>query len=73
MKDINNRIDWIAAKEKEAEIIAKRQIIIEHIEECACELHNAYFGEDFSREALLKSEEFLSEFASYLKSLNRRN
>lgn len=65
-----NRIDWSAAKLKEAEIKRKRSDLIEEIEDCASELNNAYFGAEFDREALRKSEEFLSTYAGFLRGLN---
>lgn len=55
--DLNNRIDEFF---REHEARQERKKLIEkiaEIEECACDLHDAYFGNEFSRESLLKSEE----------------
>ena len=68
--DLNNRIDEFfrehEARQEKKKLIEK----ISEIEECACDLHDAYFGNEFSRESLLKSEELLIEFICYLKRQN---
>jgi hypothetical protein len=43
---------------------------IAEIEECACDLHDAFFGHEFDRDALLRSEEFLMEYVNFLKGIN---
>ncbi len=65
-----NRIDWAQAKFRDEQIKAKRADLIAEIEECAVDLHDAYFGNEFSRESLLKSEEFLMMYAGFLRGLN---
>ncbi len=68
--DFKNRIDHhLRAIESKKEADALKDKIAE-IEECAVSLHDAYFGNEFSRESLLKSEELLIEFIFYLKREN---
>jgi predicted secreted Zn-dependent protease len=68
--DFNNRIDHhlraVEAK-KEAEALKDK---IAEISECAVSLHDAYFGNEFDRDALLRSEEYLIEFMQYLRGRN---
>jgi predicted secreted Zn-dependent protease len=68
--NFNNRIDHhlraIEAK-KEAEALKDK---IAEISECAVALHDAFFGNEFDRDALLRSEEFLMMFIQYLKGNN---
>lgn len=52
---------------KEAEALRDK---IAEIEECAVALHDAFFGNEFDRDALLRSEEFLMMFIQYLKEGN---
>jgi hypothetical protein len=65
-----NRIDHhLRELEAKKEASALKEKIAE-IEECACDLHDAYFGNEFSRESLLRSEELLIEFICYLRRQN---
>jgi hypothetical protein len=66
----NNRVDHhLRAIEAKKEADALKEKIAE-IEECACSLHDAYFGNEFDRDALLRSEEYLMELVRYLKGQN---
>ena len=65
-----NRIDHhLRELEAKKEASALKEKIAE-IEECACDLHDAFFGNEFDRDSLLKAEEFLMEFINYLKERN---
>lgn len=72
MKDFSwlNRIDQhlrdLEAQKERKDLVEK----ISEIEECSVALHDAYFGNEFDRDALLKSEELLIEFMQYLKEMN---
>lgn len=68
--DFLNRIDQhlrnFEAKKAKEDLKTK----IAEIEECSVQLHDAFFGNYFDRDALLKSEELLIEFMQYLKEMN---
>lgn len=49
---------------------AQRKEKIAEIEEVACDLHDAYFGNEFDRDSLFRAEEYLMEFISRLKGEN---
>jgi hypothetical protein len=70
MNQPENRIDKFLrdfeAKKERADLKTK----ISEIEECSVALHNAHFGNEFDRDALLRSEELLIEFMQYLKRMN---
>lgn len=68
--DLNNRIDKFLREFEAKQERKKLADKIAEIEECACDLHDAYFGNEFSRESLLRSEELLIEFICYLKREN---
>jgi hypothetical protein len=68
--DLNNRIDKFL---REFETKQERKKLVEkiaEIEECACDLHDAFFGNAYDRESLLRAEEYLMEFVQYLKGRN---
>lgn len=68
--DFLNRIDQhlrdLEAQKERKDLADK----IAEIEECSVQLHDAYFGNEFDRDALLKSEEYLMEYVNFLKGIN---
>lgn len=68
--NFNNRIDHYMRKIEAQKAEAQRREKIAEIEEVACDLHDAFFGNAYDRESLLRAEEFLMEFVQYLKEGN---
>jgi hypothetical protein len=68
--DFLNRIDQhlrdLEAQKERKDLADK----IAEISECSVALHDAFFGNEFDRDALLRSEELLIEFMQYLKEMN---
>jgi hypothetical protein len=68
--NFNNRIDHHMRKIEAQKAESQRREKIAEIEEVACDLHDAFFGNEFDRDSLLRAEEYLMEFVRFLKEGN---